>query len=276
MDSEKEFLAEYDLSKYDRPSVTADVAAFMISSEERESYRKMPVNKLMLLLIKRGGHPFKGMWALPGGFLQRGETVEQCALREIEEETSVAPTAIMPVGIFSEPERDPRGWIISNAYASIISETDVRQAAMDDASDAQWFSVSFSKVENGEYVLDLTYEDIELKAVLAEKSSGFGRKEFSIIDSGNLAFDHAAIIAAAITALRNQAKNYDTIFDFLPEKFTLTAFQKVQETIMNITVLPGNFRRMVSSYVEQTDEYVRGDGHRPARLYKRKIKEEKE
>ena len=66
MESEKEFLESYDLSKYDRPSVTTDVAAFMISSDDQESYRKNPENRLRLLLVKRGGHPFKGMWALPG------------------------------------------------------------------------------------------------------------------------------------------------------------------------------------------------------------------
>ena len=97
-----------------------------------------------------------------------------------------------------------------------------------------------------------------------------GRTFFRIIDSGDLAFDHAAMIGMALAALRSEAKNYDMIFDFLPEKFTLTAFQKVQETIMNVSILPANFRRMVSCYVEETDEYVRGEGHRPAKLYKRK------
>ena len=270
MDSEKDFLANYDMSKYDRPSVTADVAAFMVSSEDRESYRKNPENKLMLLLIKRGGYPFKDMWALPGGFLQRGETVEECALRETREETNVLPAAIMPVGVFSEPDRDPRGWIISNAFVSVISEESVKQSGSDDASDAQWFSVSFERDTEGIYHLTLSYDNVELKAVLAEKRSGFGRTEFRIMESGGLAFDHAAIIAAALTALRNEARNYDAIFDFLPEKFTLTAFQKVQETIMNVSVLPANFRRMVSGYVEETEEYVRGEGHRPAKLYKRK------
>jgi hypothetical protein len=70
--------------------------------------------------------------------------------------------------------------------------------------------------------------------------------------------------------LREDAKNFDTIFDFLPETFTLTAVQKVQETIMNVSILPANFRRMVSGYVEETDTFVRGEGHRPAKLYRRK------
>ena len=270
MDSEKEFLSNYRLSDYERPSVTADVAAFMIRTEDRESYRKNPENKLLLLLIRRGGHPYKGMWALPGGFLQKGETVEQCALREVQEETSVLPVSIMPVGVFSEPERDPRGWIISHAYASVISEDAVRQSAQDDAADAQWFSVSFDCDEAGEYHLTLTYGDTELHAVLAAEKTSFGRTSFRILDRGGLAFDHAAIIAAALTALRNEAKNYEAVFDFLPERFTLTAMQKVQETIMNVSVLPANFRRMVSGYVEETDEYLRGDGHRPAKLYRRK------
>ncbi len=270
MVTENEFLAEYKLSDYERPSVTADVAAFMIRSGEKTSYRKDPEHKLSLLLIRRGGHPYKGMWALPGGFMQSDETVEECALREIMEETSVRPVSIMPVGIFSQPGRDPRGWIISSAYVSIISEESVKQVACDDASDAQWFNVSFEEEEDGIFRLSLSYEDIVLNAVLAEKSASFGRTMFDIVDSGSLAFDHAAIIAAALMALRSAAKSFETVFDFLPEKFTLSALQKVQETIMNVSMLPANFRRMVSKYVEETGEYLRGDGHRPAMLFRRR------
>ena len=270
MDSEKEFLSGYKLSDYERPSVTSDVAAFMIGSEDKTSYRKYPKNKLRLLLIKRGGHPFKGMWALPGGFMQKGETVEECALREIFEETNVMPSSLLPVGVFSEPERDPRGWIISNAYVSVISEEQVRQKGMDDADDAQWFSVSFDRADSGEYHLTLEYDEIILKAILEEETTRFRRTKFRIKDSGGLAFDHAAVIAAALTVLRAEAKYFDTIFDFLPEKFTLTSLQKVQETIMNISVVPANFRRMAAGYVEETGEYLRGEGHRPAMLYRRK------
>ena len=270
MDSEKKFLADYRLSDYDRPSVTADVAAFMVRAEEKESYRKNPENALQILLIRRGGHPYKDCWALPGGFLQRGETVEQCALREIEEETGVKPVSILPVAVFSEPDRDPRGWILSHAYVSVISEESVRQRGMDDAADAQWFRVSFDGGEKDEYHLTLTHGDVSLSAVLTAEKTSFGRTSFRILDRGGLAFDHAAIIAAALTALRNEAKNYEAVFDFLPETFTLSALQKVQETITNVSMLPANFRRMVSGYVEETKEYVRGEGHRPAKLYRRK------
>ena len=270
LQTEQDFLSTYRLEDFERPSVTADIAAFMIRSEIRGSYRQDSGNKLSLLLVKRGGHPFKDHWALPGGFLQPGETIEECALREVQEETSVLPVSLMPVAVFSEPGRDPRGWIISHAFASVISEESVKQAGGDDAADAQWFDVSFDRKPDGSYLLTLQYGDLTLNAILTEEETRFGKTSFRIKESGGLAFDHARIIATALTALRSDAKNFETIFDFLPETFTLTALQKVQETIMNITVLPANFRRKIADYVVETDEYTQGAGHRPARLYRRK------
>ena len=270
MQTESEFLSKYSINDYERPSVTADVVTFMIRSKQSKNYRQNSDNKLTILLVKRGGHPFKDNWALPGGFLQSDETVEECALREIKEETDVLPVSLMPVGVYSDPGSDPRGWIISNAFASIISEESVKQKGGDDASDAEWFDVWFDRDENGDYRLELCYEDIKLNAVLTQAKTKFGKTSFEIKDRGGLAFDHAKIIGAALTALRESAKNFDTIFDFLPEKFTLTQLQKVQETVMNISVLPANFRRKITDYVIETDEYTQGAGHRPAKLYKRK------
>ena len=270
MPTEKEFLAQYDIGSYQRPSVTTDVVAFMIRSEDARNYRQNALNRLSILLVRRGQHPYKDAWALPGGFLQPGETVEACALREIREETNVLPASLMPVGIFSEPGRDPRGWIISAAYASVISESSVTEQGGDDAAEAGWFDISLTEESNGAFVLELMRDDIRLQALLREKASRFGHTVFEIEDRGDLAFDRAGIIASALTALREDAKNYDVIFDFLPEKFTLTALQKVQETIMNISVLTANFRRKITDYVEETDEYTQGAGHRPAKLYRRK------
>ena len=270
MRSEKEFLSQYNINDYEHPSLTADIVAFMIRSEESDNYKKNSENKLSVLLIERGAHPYKDHWALPGGFLQPDETIEDCALREVKEEANVLPASLMPVGVFSQPGRDPRGWIISNAYVSIISEESVKQTAGDDASDAQWFDVRFEQGKDGKYRLDLCHDGIELNAVLQEVETRFGKTSFTILNSGNLAFDHARIIATALTALREGARNFDVIFDFLPEKFTLSALQKVHETIMNISVLPANFRRKISNLVVETDEYTQGAGHRPAKLYRRK------
>ena len=276
MQSEKEYLSQYNINKYERPSVTTDIAAFMIRSEESDNYKRDSENRLSILLVKRGVHPFMDCWALPGGFLKPNETVEECALREITEETNVVPVAILPVGVFSEPGRDPRGWIISNAFFSVITEESVKQVGGDDAADAQWFDVSFEKDNDGDYHLSLSLrgntalESIHLDAVLTKEKTKFGKSIFLIKNSGGLAFDHARIIAEAVCLLRKYAQDFNMIFDFLPEKFTLNEVQKVQETILDISILPANFRRKINDYVIETDEYTQGAGHRPARLFKRK------
>ena len=270
MDPEVEYLSGYRLENYERPSVAADIVVLTIRTSKPESFRKEPESKLSLLLVRRGVHPYKDHWALPGGFLRNGETVEQCALRETQEETSVTPAALMNVGVFSEPGRDPRGWIISNAFVSIVGSTEIGQRKKSDASDARWFDVSFEQDEKGEYRLTLTSEDECLNASLRKEKSRFGMTSFVIRDSGSLAFDHAAIIALALTALRGRVREFELVFDFLPEKFTLTELQTVQETVMNVSVVPANFRRKAAGLVEETDEYTEGAGHRPARLFRKK------
>ena len=211
-----------------------------------------------------------GCWDFPKGKVEEGEDWMTAAVREVEEETSVVPASLMSIGMFSAPGRDPRGWIISNAFVSVIGSSEESQVSGDDAADARWFDVSFEQEEDGRYILGLSRDDISIRAVLTEKSGRFGMSSFDIVDSGSIAFDHAAIIARALTALRSSAKDFDIIFDFLPEKFTLTELQNVQETVLNISVLSANFRRKVSTLVEETDEYTEGAGHRPAKLFKRK------
>lgn len=266
---EQEFLKEYDLSKYDRPSVTADIAAFMIRSEESDNYRLNADSKLSILLIKRGGHPYKDCWALPGGFMQRGETLKECALREVYEETGVTPSSLMSVGVFSKPDRDPRGWIISEAFACVFGETSVGEHSGDDAADAKWFDVMLSENEESKYALDLTDGDTTLRCELALEGSRFGRAEFSQTESA-LAFDHAEIIASALTALKSCAYKSDMIFDFMPESFTLSALQRVYQAITGKTEQAANFRRKISPFVEETGEITQGAGHRPAKLYRKK------
>lgn len=267
-DDEEAFLSSYSIEDYDRPSVTADIVAFKIRSETGDTYRHNSKSNLSILMVKRGEHPYKDMWALPGGFLKCDETVEECAYREIKEEANVKPISLMPVGIFSNPNRDPRGRIISNAYLSIISD-DVKPKGGTDATEASWFDVSFYE-EDGFYHLVLTSKEIVLTSKLKKHKTIFKKTNFEILNGTDLAFDHAEIIGTAITLLRDSAKDYDLIFDFLSDRFTLTALQDVIETIMNVSLTPANFRRKISDYVEETEEFVTGAGHRPAKLFKRK------
>lgn len=114
---------------YPRPAVTADCVVVT-----REANPKV-------LLIERGNEPFKGCWALPGGFMNMDETTEQCAVRELEEETGLRVNEIHQIGAYSQLDRDPRGRTITVAYLAIVD----KQTAVvghDDAAKAQWYPLS--------------------------------------------------------------------------------------------------------------------------------------
>ena len=133
--TEEEFLAAYKQKNYPKPSLTADIAVF----------RKDDDGACELLLIRRGGHPYLGCWALPGGFADRGETIERTAARELEEETGITGLELSLVGIYSAPGRDPRGWTVSAAYATVLDEGMIPATAGDDAAEARWMEVRDGK-----------------------------------------------------------------------------------------------------------------------------------
>ena len=114
--------------KYPRPAVTADCV--VIAQATRE-----------VLLIQRGIEPFKGCWAFPGGFMNMDETTEQCAVRELEEETGLRVSSLRQVGTYSKVDRDPRGRTITVAYLALI-DAPVSVKGQDDAAQAQWFPLS--------------------------------------------------------------------------------------------------------------------------------------
>ena len=148
--NEKEFLQAYDITKYDRPSVTADMAVFSIQDKyidditEKPDIRKLPDKKLNILLIKRAGHPFQGKYALPGGFCKKGESVYETARRELHEETGVNYGYLNLFDVFSDTGRDPRGWIISNGFLALIDSEKYRVHAGSDAWEANWFEIDYT------------------------------------------------------------------------------------------------------------------------------------
>ena len=114
--------------KYPHPAVAADCVVFGFDGQQ-----------LKVLLIQRGNPPYKGMWAFPGGFLEMDETVEQCALRELSEETGLQLELMKQLGVFSAVERDPRERVLSVAFYALARSGDVQGG--DDAAMAQWFAI---------------------------------------------------------------------------------------------------------------------------------------
>ena len=114
---------------YPRPAVTADCVVIAKENEPK------------VLLIRRGNEPFKGCWAFPGGFMNMEETAEQCAVRELEEETGLKVTEIKQIGAYSKVDRDPRGRTVTVAYLVVIDKAEAVKGG-DDAAKAQWFPIS--------------------------------------------------------------------------------------------------------------------------------------
>ena len=205
---------------YPHPAVTVDIVIFTIRSDE-----------LKVLLIKRALSPFRGEWALPGGFVNLDESLDAAARRELEEETGVAGVYLEQLYTFGTPDRDPRERVITIAYYALIpSDRIVLQAATD-----------------------------------AEGVSWFGMEELP-----ELAFDHHEILSLAHERLVAKL-DYSTIaFQFMPQAFSLSELQQVYEVILRAPVDKRNFRKRILALnlIEPTGAEKREGAHRPAKLYR--------
>lgn len=193
-------------------------------------------NDLRMLLVKRKYDPFKGCWAIPGGFVQRGESLEKAALRELNEETGVSDVYLEQLYTFGAPERDPRGRVITAAYFSLVDSTKLKLKATTDVSEVKWFSMY----------------------ALPEK----------------LAFDHKQILEYALQRLRYKLEYTTVGFQLLPKKFTLTELQRLYEIILSKKLDKRNFRKKINSLnlLKPLNETKMEGVHRPARLYSFKSK----
>jgi 8-oxo-dGTP diphosphatase len=206
---------------YPRPALTVDCVIFGYHFEAG----------LRVLLIQRGSEPFRGKWALPGGFIEMEEDLERAALRELEEETGVRDVFIEQLYTFGAPDRDPRGRVISVAYFALINSEAHPLSAASDASSADWFPVG------------------ELPP---------------------LAFDHADILTTALERLRAKVRYQPIGFELLPEQFTLSQLQQLYESILGVGELnKRNFRHRIKNMgVLEEVGRQQGVAHRPATLYR--------
>lgn len=208
--------------EYPRPSVTVDIVVYGYDGGKQ----------LKLLLIQRGSDPYKGSWALPGGFVDMGENLETAALRELEEETGVKDLFVEQLYTFGNPGRDPRGRVISVAYFSLVNLQDHPAVAASDAAKAEWFPLN---------------------------------------DLPELAFDHSDIIRTANNRLAAKVRYQPIGFELLPEQFTLGQLQQLYETVLNVDkgFNKRNFRtRILRTGILEEVGRQQNVAHRPAVLYK--------
>lgn len=280
--TEKEFLQTYNIKDFIQASIAADIVLFALG--KADSNRKVSIVPLQILLIKRASHPFMGKWSLPGGFCKPSETLKQTAIRELYEETNVRNAYLTEFGTFSDHERDPRGWIVSNTYLGAINKKDCQLRADTDAWDAKWFNITITSKSKEkqerehqisatiEYVLHLDAEDKSehLTATTHCKKimeHGHFRYEWKIIDS-DLGFDHGHIITEVLITLRKNIKdNISLVFEFMPETFTLGELEAAYKAVYNLEKRVPNFRRNIEKYVTETDAMEKEVLHRPAKLY---------
>lgn len=190
---------------YPHPALTSDCVIFGFDGSD-----------LQILLIERGLDPYKGMWALPGGFMKMNETIEECAKRELREETNVSDVYLEQFEVFSRPDRDPRGRVVTVAFIAMIRPSDFRVAGGDDASRAAWFSANMLPP---------------------------------------LAFDHKEIIDKAKDRLKEILRLRPVAFRLLEEIFSVDELRRVYEAVNGTSYDRRNFTRKLiqSDIVEEVD-----------------------
>lgn len=278
--TEKEFLENYNLSIYEQPSVTVDMLLFSIGDIEQDNKRRVPNKTLNVLLIQRKNHPFINQWALPGGFVDMDESLEEAAFRELKEETGVNNAYVQQLHTFGSVNRDPRGRVISTAYLGLINHNDVTVTAGDDAKDARWFNLEWTQQvlasENNQPVqiqttLNLNSGDCQLTCSITSTrkvNNSLNTWQHTIVNSDGLAFDHGIVIHYGLKYIHDYAEDSDMLLYLMPPLFTLSELQKTYELLLRKTLIKANFRRRIAKYVIETEHMESNKGHRPSALYK--------
>lgn len=207
--------------EYPRAALTVDAVIFGYDASE---------NELRVLLIQRALPPFQGKWALPGGFVRVGESTDEAARRELQEEAGLQKVFLEQLYTFSTPERDPREHVITVAYMALVHLLDHPPQAATDAAQAAWFSLS------------------ELPP---------------------LAFDHDQILETAHRRIQSKIRYEPIGFELLPSKFTLTQLQHLYEAVLGQALDKRNFRKkfLAMDLLKDTGEVQQDVAHRAAALW---------
>ena len=266
--SEKEFLENYDVTKFDRLSMTSDILLVSVSNQDSTNYRKTSKKMVSILLVKRNDFPFKDKWCLPGGFLNpKNETLDECAKNVLKRETNLSNIYLEQLYTFDDIKRDPRTRVVSTSYVALVDKNKLTNKLNKNAS---WFDIT--EIEEINNIVKVTLHNSQeiinfsIRKRLIEKTTD--QYSFSIIENNHIAFDHPKIILAGIERIRNKINYTDIVFNMMPEYFTLGELQDVYEVILGKKLLTPAFRRIIANKVEKTDKMLTGKGHRPSALFK--------
>lgn len=223
--TEQQFLQNYRIHDFAVPLTSVDLVIFTLQSQ-----------CLKVLLVERGEHPYKGCWALPGGFidLKRDRDLDATATRKLREKTGVDISYLEQLQGFGSATRDPRGWSATFAYFALIDANGVTLSHGGGSSAASWVAV--------------------------EELSG----------RVDLAFDHANIVDVAVQRLRAKVEYTSLPVHLLASEFTLSDLQQVYETILGRTVDKSAFRKRIKEgdFLEEIPGKQRHASNRPAQLYR--------
>lgn len=229
---ETEFLQGYDPSRYDRPSVSVDVA--LLSARD---------GALHTVLYQRENPPFADMFALPGGFVGIDESLDAAARRLLRDKGGIEGVFLEQLYSFGAPSRDPRMRVVSVTYYALVDDTRA-----------------------------LSGPGVVASLVVPWEGETGGPIEATLSDGTSVAFafDHADVLGLAVKRIRGKLDYTPIGFQLLPESFTLRDLQEVHETVLGRGLNKDSFRRRMlqSGQLEATGERQQGVGHRPAELYR--------
>lgn len=206
-------------AEYEHPGIAVDLVIFTVND-----------GALKVMLIQRAEAPYLDCWSLPGGFLLKGESLEEAAWRVLKEKTGVQEVYLEQLYTFGAPDRDPRARVITVAYFALIPWSNLDQPESKKVADLKWFP--------------------------AEQNP-------------KLAFDHKEILHSAVQRLRAKVTYSNIVYGLLPAKFTLSELQRIYEIILDDTLDKRNFRKrmLASGLLHETGKKHLHGAHRPAMLY---------
>ncbi|AQR95665.1 NUDIX hydrolase [Clostridium saccharoperbutylacetonicum] len=279
---EEEFLNKYDVNMYERPSVTNDVIIFTTDDKLEKNSRKVPKKGMQVLLVRREDYPYKDKFAIPGGFVNINESLEEGALRKLKEETGIDNVYTEQLYTFGDLNRDPRTRVISVGNIALISKDKINFQKEEKNFKSEWFWIEKNLIESQEeeryllnkYLLKLESEDgkhviiYEVREKIEKSISKKKELSYSLIEDSTeeLAFDHYKILDYSLDRIRNKIEYTPIALNLLPRLFTVKELQNVYEAIMGREIL--NFRRKMGDMIIETDEIIEGRPFRPAKMFK--------